>query len=419
MSESTAVQALARSKAFGVDPVGNRSFRILTVDDNEALRYTIVRSLRDAGFQVIEAKTGQEALSFATQGPDLITLDVNLPDMSGFQVCRQLKSDPATNHIPILHVSATFIDLESRVQGLAGGADAYLAEPIDRAELVATVGALLRLKRAEASAKKEAETSKAAREELAQLNATLELRVSQRTEELKNANESLRELSARLLQMQDEERRRIARELHDSVGQLLAAISMNQAVVDKEIKKLSLEAEKAFLENRGFVQQILRDIRTISHLLHPPLLDEAGLPSALRWYVEEFSERSGTAVSLECDSSFGRLSSDLETAIFRIVQECLGNIHRHSQSATATIRLNVSNGSAFLVVSDQGQGISSEKQQQLKSGIGSGVGLRGMRERVTQLGGELQLDSDSRGTTVTAILPCSDPRAVAGGAEVA
>jgi signal transduction histidine kinase len=113
------------------------------------------------------------------------------------------------------------------------------------------------------------------------------------------------------------------------------------------------------------------------------------------------------------------LSSDLETAIFRIVQECLGNIHRHSQSATATIRLNVSNGSAFLVVSDQGQGISSEKQQQLKSGIGSGVGLRGMRERVTQLGGELQLDSDSRGTTVTAILPCSDPRAVAGGAEVA
>jgi len=138
MSDSIALKDPARWAAFRVDPAGNSAIRILTVDDNEALRYSLVRALRDAGYQVMEARTGAEALTLAAELPDLITLDVNLPDMSGFQVCRKIKADPATTHIPILHVSSTFVDPESRVQGLAGGADAYLAEPIDRAELVAT-----------------------------------------------------------------------------------------------------------------------------------------------------------------------------------------------------------------------------------------------------------------------------------------
>jgi signal transduction histidine kinase len=418
MSESTSLKGPARWEAFGADRTGNHDIKILTVDDNEALRYSLVRSLRDAGYQVMEARTGAEALALAAQLPDLITLDVNLPDINGFQVCRQLKADPATTHIPILHVSSTFVGPESRVQGLAGGADAYLAEPIDRSELVATVAALLRLKQAETRARQEAEAAEAARRELAQLNATLEVRVSERTDELKEANDSLRELSARILQMQDEERRRIARELHDSVGQLLAAITMNQAVVEREIGKLSPQASKAFFDNRSFTQQILRDIRTISHLLHPPLLDEVGLPSALQWYVEEFSQRSGTKVTLDCSASFGRFSSAVETAIFRIVQECLGNIHRHSHSLTASIRLDVNDDKAKLVIRDQGRGIPPEKQQKLKSGVRTGVGLRGMRERVAQLGGEFQVESDSNGTTVRASLPCT-MRDASAGEEVA
>jgi signal transduction histidine kinase len=419
MSDAVSLKSPARWEAFGADPAGNSAIKILTVDDNEALRYSLVRSLRDAGYQVIEARTGAEAIALAANLPDLITLDVNLPDINGFQVCRQLKSNPVTTHIPILHVSSTFVGPEARVQGLAGGADAYLAEPIDRSELVATVAALLRLKQAENRARQEAESAESARRELAQLNATLENRVSERTRELKVAIDSLRELSARLLQMQDEERRRIARDLHDSVGQLLVAITMNRAIVEKELDKLSPAGKKAFVENGSFVEQILRDIRTISHLLHPPLLDESGLPSALRWYVEEFSERSGTEVTLECSTTFGRFSSALETAIFRIVQECLGNIHRHSQSQTARIRLDVSDGMAHLVVSDNGQGISPEKQQQLKSGVRTGVGLRGMRERVAQLGGDFYVDSDSSGTTVRASLPCVLRTSGAGDTEVA
>ena len=398
----------ARWESFRADPPGNNTIRILTVDDNEALRYSLVRSLRDAGYQVVEAKTGAEAIARAAELPDLITLDVNLPDMNGFQVCRKLKADPATTHIPILHVSSTFVDPQYRVLGLEGGADAYLAEPIDRAELVATVGALLRLKRAETAARQQAEAAEAARRELALLNATLEIRVNERTAELKTANEGLRELSGRILQLQDDERRRIARELHDSVGQLLAAISMNMAVVENELNALSPEAKKAFLENRTFVQQILQGIRTISHLLHPPLLDESGLPSALKWYVEEFSQRSGIKVELEFSPGFDRFAPELETAVFRIVQESLGNIHRHSQSPTAVIRVMENDERLSLEIRDAGRGIAEDKQQQIKLGIRTGVGLRGMRERVTQMGGQLEIESDSTGTAILATFPCSN-----------
>jgi signal transduction histidine kinase len=419
MSDSIAFKDAARWEPLRTSHPGNGTIRVLTVDDNDATRYSVVQALRDAGYEVSEARTGAEALARAAELPDLITLDVHLPDMSGFQVCRQIKTNPATNHIPILHLSATAIDPESRVQGLESGADAYLAEPIDQAEIVATVGALLRLKQAETTARQQAEAAEAAKGALSQLNATLELRVNERTAELKTANASLRELSARLLQMQDEERRRIARELHDSVGQLLAAISMNMAVVEREQDKLSPEGRKAFQENRSFVQQILRGIRTISHLLHPPLLDESGLPSALGWYVEEFSERSGIAVTLNCSPSVGRFPSDIETAIFRIVQECLGNIHRHAQSPTAAISLETCDSGVKLVVSDRGRGISADKQFHLSQGARAGVGMRGMQERTAQLAGQLKIESNGSGTTVTATIPCPRANPSIDGADFA
>ena len=391
------VQKWSEFDSLGIDA---RNVKILAVDDNEALRYSLVRSLHDAGYQVVEARTGAEALKLAADLPDLITLDVNLPDMHGFDVCKQLKANPATAHIPVLHLSSTFTEADARVQGLASGADAYLAEPIDREELVATVAALLRLKTAETLARQHAAVAESARRELTLINETLEKRVGERTAELKEANEGLRQLSTRLLQTQDDERKRIARGLHDSVGQLLAAIQMNNGAIEKDRTKMSAAALRALTENRALVDQVMQSIRTISHLLHPPLLDELGIRSALAWYVEEFGRRSGIRVDLECGSSVGRFSPELETAIFRVVQESLGNVHRHSGSPTASLRLDVKDGQVILEVSDCGRGIPAEK-----IGHRVGVGIRGMRERVGQLGGTLEILSAGAGTTVRAAFP--------------
>jgi signal transduction histidine kinase len=403
MSEEAADRTALGWKNLGLGLANGNSCRILVVDDNEAIRYTLVRSLREAGFHVLEARNGDEALAFAKESPDLITLDVNLPDIHGFELCKQLKSNPSTSHIPILHLSSTFIDPESRVHGLASGADAYLAEPIDRAELVATIGALLRLKNAETQARQQAHIAEEARRELAQLNAALEIRVRERTTELQTANQSLRELSGYLLRMQDDERRRIARELHDSVGQMLAAVKMNNAILRNRIALLESGAAEALSENDKLVEEVLQSIRTISYLLHPPLLDEAGLPSALRDYVEEFSRRSGVDVALHCESTIARMPSEVETAFFRITQECLSNVHRHSESKSATVRLYEAEGWIHLDISDKGRGISPDKRNLMDSG--GGVGLRGMRERVALLGGKFSIESTEGGTTVSATLP--------------
>lgn len=404
MSEFITQRAAVKWEDFAPAAIDTSKIKILAVDDNEALRYSLVRTLREAGYQVIEAGTGSQALALASENPDLITLDVHLPDVMGFEVCRQLKSNPATSHIPILHLSSTYVDAEARVQGLSSGADAYLAEPIDRAELVATVGALLRLKNAENLARRQAAAAEEARTELARLNETLEWKVAERTAELRAANEGLRELSGRLLRAQDEEGRRIARELHDSVGQSLAAIKMNNALIASSVQNPPSEVAGSLRSNDDLVDEILRSIRTISHLLHPPLLDESGLPSALRLYVEEFSARSGIKVECDCEASQMRLPLEVETALFRIAQECLGNVHRHSSSPTAAVRFYIKGKKAHLEVNDNGRGISSERQREIAIG-GGGVGMRGMRERIAQVGGELQITSTSNGTNVEVAVP--------------
>ena len=241
---------------------------------------------------------------------------------------------------------------------------------------------------------------------------TLEKHVRQRTTELEHKNtelekqtEIVRELSARLLQIQDDERRRIARELHDSVGQMLAAVSMNNAQLSTESAKVSPAAAKTLAENGALVRQISDEIRTISHLLHPPLLDEVGLESALRWYIDGFRERSKIQVDLELPDDFGRLSRDQEITLFRVVQECLTNIHRHSGSPTALIRVLRSANGVSVEIRDAGKGIPPEVQATLTAGRILGVGFRGMRERLHQLGGQMELQSDDKGTVVIARIP--------------
>ena len=232
----------------------------------------------------------------------------------------------------------------------------------------------------------------------------LEVKVQQRTLELDTANQSLRDLSARLMQLQDDERRRIARELHDSVGQLLAGLSMNLANVRGDIEQLSRTA-KSLTDSEALVQEMSQEVRTISHLLHPPLLDEAGLVSAIHCYVDGFAQRSKIEVALDLPEDFPRFSPELETAIFRVVQECLTNIHRHSGSSVAKIQLRHPDGQVLVEVADKGKGIPSEKHEELVSAGTPGVGIRGMRERIRQLGGTLEITSNGTGTFVLATFP--------------
>src|SRR5690349_6502779 len=208
---------------------------ILSVDDNDAIRYSFTRYLRDGGYEVIEARTGGEALKLARNNPALITLDINLPDIDGYEICRRLKDDPATRDIPVLHISASCIESGDRVRGLEGGADAYLSEPVDRLELLATVKALLRMRQAQREARYKAAEAEVARKQLQDANESLESRVRLRTAELERERRDVQDLSSQLLQAQDEERRRISRELHDSTGQLLVALTLNLSGLKAEL----------------------------------------------------------------------------------------------------------------------------------------------------------------------------------------
>jgi PAS domain S-box-containing protein len=228
--------------------------------------------------------------------------------------------------------------------------------------------------------------------------------------ERKQAEDNVREISGRLLQIQDEERRHFARELHDSVGQMLAALHMNLVALDAEASKISISAANLVQKNLDLVAQLSKEVRTISHLLHPPLLDELGLSAAIRDYVEGFAERSKIHIHLEIPVDFGRLSRELETAIFRVVQESLANIHRHSGSPVARICISHSEKIVRVEIQDEGKGITPEKRSELKLGGKAGVGIRGMRERLRQLGGTLEINPglNGLGTIVIAQLPDSN-----------
>jgi signal transduction histidine kinase len=246
------------------------------------------------------------------------------------------------------------------------------------------------------------------------LQQELEFHVQARTAELQTKNvqlldevkrredaeTSLRTLTSQLMLIRDEERRRVAHELHESTAQLLATLAMNLSVLEEADRANNSRESKLITESASLVDDLLGEVRQLSHLLHPPTLDEIGLPSAIQWYVERFAKGSNINVTLEIPSDFGRLSRDKEIALFRVVQESLANVHQHSGSTTATVHITKSSGHVFVRVGDLGRGMSTEA-----SSTRSGVGIKGMCERLRQLGGVLSVHSNGGGTLVTADLP--------------
>ena len=225
---------------------------------------------------------------------------------------------------------------------------------------------------------------------------------------VKRAENTVRWLSGRLLQSRDDERRRLARDLHDSLGQILTAVKMNLSYLGRETQLLDERGRNAVTESKELVDTCIKEVRTLSHLLHPPMLDEVGLLPAIRWFVNGYSQRSGIQVKLDLPLTLRRFPVELETAVFRAVQESLTNVHRHSGSSTASIRLEARNGEIELEVCDDGCGIPPQKLAARPEQSMIGIGILGMGERMRQLGGQLEISSANKGTTVHVKLPIKE-----------
>jgi len=207
------------------------------------------------------------------------------------------------------------------------------------------------------------------------------------------------------MRVQDEERRRIARELHDSTGQKLVAAKLNLEAIAKDGKRKAAPAKESLNQTIKLVDEVTRDIRTVAQLLHPPLLDEAGLISATRWLVDGFSDRSKIQVDLALPPDIGRLPENVEIALFRVIQESLNNVHRHSGAKKATIELKRNAEHVTLQISDNGKGLPVGLLSETGQTRAFGVGILGMKERLAQLGGWLEVTSNKKGTTIKAVVP--------------
>jgi two-component system NarL family sensor kinase len=286
-----------------------------------------------------------------------------------------------------------------------------------------------RARRANEALQREVSVREGVQEELRRTQAELETRVDRRTADLAAANallqrevtehrhaeERLRDLTGRLFQLQDQERRRLGRELHDGAVQNLVALAMDVGMIRDALPAEDKRSKELASECVGLIGQSTGELRTISYLLHPPYFDELGLTASLRDFVDGFATRSGIQVTLDIDPSFGRLRYDVELAIYRVIQEALSNVHRHAESRTATISLARHAELVHLEVADAGRGIPPEILASEGARF-AGVGIAGMRERIRGLGGRLEIQSDAGGTRIQAVLPAPGASASQSGA---
>ncbi len=351
---------------------------ILMVDDQPAKLLSYEAILRDLGENLIKVSSGRQALDHLLKNEiALVLLDVSMPDIDGFELANLIRQHPRYQSTAIIFISGVHLTDLDRIRGYQRGAVDYISVPVIPELLRAKVSVFAELYRKT--------------RELESVN-----------NELRLAEERLRRLTGRLMQIQDSERRRVARDVHDGLGQYLVGVKMG---IDQYARRLAHDPEgrESMAEVSSLLNQAITETRTISHLLHPPLLDEIGLESALAVYVDGFAKRSGISITVQVAPDLGRLESDVETALFRVVQECLLNVHRHSNSPTAAVSVSRENDQIRLQVTDQGIGMSTAQDP---DGVGLGVGLLSIRERIRQLDGKLQiLSGGGKGTIVSATIP--------------
>lgn len=367
-------------------PAMPRPAKLLVVDDNPVVLLALSEFMRAAGFEVAAGETGEEGLRLARENaPDLILLDVVLPDVNGVELCRRIKVDPELKFLFVVLLSTSETSADSKISGLDAGADGYIARPIENRELLARVQALLRIQRAELA--------------LRRAHDELERRVLERTAELAEANAGLRRMSLRLLEVQETERRSLARELHDEAGQLLTGLKM---VVERSLPLAPEPVRERLNEAVELISLLTARVRNLSLELRPQVLDDLGLVVALEWHFQRYAKQTGIQVDFRHTPVPERLPLRLETALFRIVQEALTNVARHAQVSEVAVRLWVNAERVGLQVEDKGAGFDVEGA--LARRISSG--LSGMRERAGLLEGEFTLESaGGKGTLLTVEFP--------------
>lgn len=368
----------------------NSPAKILIVDDNPVVLLSGAELFRAAGFTVWEARNGAEALHLARANqPDLILLDVMLPDINGVELCRRMKADGELKTLFVVLLSSSQISSGNRVSGLDAGADGYITRPIENRELLARVQALVRIQQAEAA--------------LRRAQVELEARVGERTAELAQANAALRALSLRLVEVQEAERRMLARELHDEAGQMLTGLKM---VVEQALPLAAGPVRERLGEADGLIRQLIERMRNLSLELRPQILDDLGLLVALEWHFKRYTQQTNIAVSFRHSPVPQRLPAMIETALFRIAIEALTNIARHAGVNEVAVRLWADAERVRLQVEDKGKGFDVTAVWAARSS----TGLSGMRERAELLAGEFTLESTvGKGTLVTVELPLINP----------
>jgi len=344
---------------------------ILMVDDQPAklLSYEVI--LNELGENLIKANSGREALELLLKEDIAVVLmDVSMPEIDGFELADMIRQHPRFQKTAIIFISGVHLTDLDRLKGYERGAVDYLSVPVNPELLRAKVSVFADLHR--------------------------------KTHQLELLNRQLRTLSSNLIATQDDERRRIARELHDSLGQELSAAKM---MTDKIVMlNRSSEARNEAVEISKLIDDAIQQVRSISYLLHPPLLDEIGLQSALQFYLEGFTKRSGIEVLLEMQpANFPRLALEMETAIFRIVQEAVTNVFRHSGAREAWVTLVKDDTRIVGTVRDNGKGISDGVMEGRLDRIGVGIG--GMQQRVKEFGGDLRIGNANPGTFVEVTVP--------------
>jgi signal transduction histidine kinase len=354
---------------------------ILMVDDQPAklLSYEVI--LNELGENLIKANSGREALEhLLKEDVAVVLMDVSMPELDGFELAEMIRQHPRFQKTAIIFISGVHLTDLDRLKGYQRGAVDYLSVPVNPELLRAKVSVFADLHR--------------------------------KTQQLEVLNRELRTLSSNLIATQDDERRRIARELHDSLGQELSAAKM---MTDKIVMmNRSPEAKNEAIEISNLIDHAIQQVRSISYLLHPPLLDEIGLQSALQFYLEGFTKRSGIEIVLDMQPiSFPRLAPDMETAIFRIVQEAVTNVFRHSGAREAWVTLVKDDTQIVGTVRDNGKGITDGVMEGRPDRIGVGIG--GMRQRVKEFGGDLRIGNANPGTFVEVTVPIEPVSAEAQG----